>query len=293
MNQGAPRRSNRKHSTTGLRTTSLALLAAVLAPTLIITSTVDAGRRHTRQRQVRPAPLHRAMPPARSQLRAPLPISVTMTPASQSPFATGDCNDNGIPDATEIPHDVMGTGGPVGPFGVNITPMIVLNDPPAAAGPVRITVYAQGDIGMPDENITVMLNGVAVGTVFTGITLDCLDVMSTEELYVSPAQFNAVRDAGPDVEVSLVSSASVSASQCANASVMVDVLYLAAGTTPDCNGNGVPDSCDFTQEWSITSPTFEPIGNLNPAIWTLTDLPPVLGPVTLDFTISGDYNAAS
>lgn len=293
MNQGAPRGRGSTRSTNGHRTIALALIAALLAPTLVVTSAAEAGGRKFRDRHLRPAYAKPVLQARRSHVRAPLPIPVRMVPVSQSPLAVGDCNDNGISDAIEVPHDVAGTGGPVGPFGVNVTPMIVLEDPPAAAGPVMITVHAQGDIGMPDENITVLLNGVAVGTVFTGISNDCLDVMSTEQISVSPAQFNAARDAGPDIEVSLVSSSAVSASQCANASLMVDVLYLAAGITPDCNGNGAPDSCDFTQEWSMTSPTFEPIGNLNPAIWTLADLPPVLGPVTLDFTISGDYNAAS
>ncbi|MEM7230096.1 MAG: hypothetical protein AAF432_14915, partial [Planctomycetota bacterium] len=114
-----------------------------------------------------------------------------------------------------------------------------------------------------------------------------------EDFFVQPSVFNTALGLGPDINVTLSSSSQVDASECANAAVSIQVEYLAQGTTPDCNGNGLPDSCDFEQVYEDTSEVLTPIGHFSPQTWTLHDLPPVIGDVTLDFAVSGDFNAVS
>ena len=154
-----------------------------------------------------------------------------------------DCNGNGIPDDCDVlPAPFSVTSDEFAPLGGQMQTYL-LTTPATAAATVTLTFTALGDIKFSNEYVDVDINGVPVGTVYTGTYLSCApDQVDTLEVPVGI--FNAAAASG-EVAINMVPSATVHPAACGGDNwIQVAVTYPQIPLSTDTNNNGVPDECE-------------------------------------------------
>jgi hypothetical protein len=134
------------------------------------------------------------------------------------------------------------------PIGTGFPQAWVWPAPPAAVGDtVTFTFIAVADLWSPNEWIAVDLNGVPIGTAFTGGgNADCPIHPDPDQLTVTGETFNTILDdSGPDLVVNMVASIVVNPFECdGTSSIAVAVEYVGVDPDVDADGNGIPDECE-------------------------------------------------
>ncbi len=152
-----------------------------------------------------------------------------------------DCNGNEMPDECETVRATV-ESPPLSPFGIGFPVSYTWASPPGMSGDLVLIFSATGDLESPSEAVNVDLNGVFVGTVFGVGAADCPAVADTDQLPVSAGDFNSVVGGG-DAVIGMVTTIAVDPFLCPS-SIAVSIAYPVVSAN-DCNGNGVPDSCDI------------------------------------------------
>jgi len=199
-------------------------------------------------------------------------------------FASGDCNNNGIPDHIEIAQgllaDCNGNGIPdiceyagveftavQAPFGAGVPLTKTLAHGSPAASDVRITVTARADLAAISQFVQVRIAGTVVGSLWVVGGQSCSDAPLEAMLLVPAATFNGLAVNGSSL-LSVEASPTVSAAACAKSIIEVRVQYvsqrampdltgsgvwdaceIASGVELDCNSNGIPDSVEVSADW--------------------------------------------
>jgi hypothetical protein len=156
-----------------------------------------------------------------------------------------DCDANGVLDACQVPGIVAGTGL-LGPLNGTVPVNLTINDAPEASTDVRIVVTLKGDFGQQVELAQLRMNGVLLGTYFSGTDplFECPVDPFTFELILEADEFNAIRT-GPTVILSIAGTPAVSAGECPDGVTRIQVQYYSKNAPDDCNGTGIPDLCDL------------------------------------------------
>ena len=175
-----------------------------------------------------------------------------------------DCNDNGIPDECDIANGVAidcnddglidacgelvifsDTSPQLSPIGFGSPQFYEIEKPLVAiAGVATVRVEAAADLNSGGEFIEVFLNGQSLGDRFTDGATWCPDSPDVEEIPVFPIEFiDIVRDTA---NIGMIASENVGSFECQRESyVRVTLEYPTIMPLTDCNGNGLPDSCDI------------------------------------------------
>lgn len=158
--------------------------------------------------------------------------------------ALADCDADGIPNVCEGAQLVAIDSGLLAPFGsgqpatYEFTSLV-----PAFVTAPRLTIEATSDLNSSSEFIAVSLDGGSPTYIFVADGSDCPTTPDVWSRTFTAAEFAALAADGV-LEVELVASGTVSATQCADGGVRVKLAYEALPTNADCNGNGVLDSCE-------------------------------------------------
>lgn len=152
--------------------------------------------------------------------------------------ASADCDANGIPD--ECPALFTVSSPTLAPFDVTASQGYTFTGLPQAAGPVTLTVRAKSDTNFTLLfDLSVQVNTAEVGVPFPSQAFDCGDPAREGKVVLSAAEWAALVDAGVAV-VNMPGSSSGPA--CASSFLELELSYA---VDDDCNGNGIPDSCDI------------------------------------------------
>jgi hypothetical protein len=171
---------------------------------------------------------------------------------------TRDCNNNGIPDGSELCE------GTVPDCNLNSVP----DDCELAGNDCNTN-------GIPDDC-----------DLSSGTSLDCNTNSVPDECDVaSGTSSDCNLDGIPD-------ECQLEGRDC-NTNGVLDECDISSGTSPDCNTNSVPDECDFLAAIDVSSGPLSPIGDGYPQVYTLDPAPLALGNVMLDFQAYGDFNWSS
>jgi predicted outer membrane repeat protein len=155
-----------------------------------------------------------------------------------------DCNDNGIPDSCEvIPPVIDESSGPLAPIGTGAPQTFFLVLAPDAGEPVLLTFAAHADLNTSSEYIDVELNDVAVGRIYETGGEDCADPPIEAQLLVPAETFNDAAQGGPLV-IEMLPSSGVNPTACAGQSFIVCTITYAAASPTDLNENGELDECE-------------------------------------------------
>lgn len=224
-------------------------------------------------------------------------------------FST-DCNGNGVPDECELSAPYSAASPPLTPIGSTNAQVWRLPAPPSAMNNVVITVSARADLSLASEYLTLTLNDAPLGNLFTAGGHDCPAAPDVQTVTMTASAYNALVQ-GRDAMFRVTASADVATNLCgAGGFVSISVAYTRMAL-PDCNGNGVIDSCDIANGFSrdcnhdgvpdecqldaiytFTSPAMSPIGIESPQAFTMLGAPRASGPVTLAFTAHADLSDA-
>ena len=158
-----------------------------------------------------------------------------------------DCEANGIPDECESRQMAHSTGdlGRLGPTAL----VSAFQGAVPTAGAVELRVEVIADLGAPTEfaRLTIGSGATAVevaSTLFQNNGIDCPASPQVAVVVVPAAIWNAALDASGDtMTVTLLGSPLVDPAQCAQGQCRVTAAYLAA--RPDCDGDGIADSCEL------------------------------------------------
>lgn len=77
-----------------------------------------------------------------------------------------------------------------------------------------------------------------------------------------------------------------------NGNSRADDVDIAIGTSPDCNGDGIPDECQGVEQVEFAGPTTSPFGAGHPSIASFEELPPALAMVEIRFDGRADLDSA-
>ena len=122
-----------------------------------------------------------------------------------------------------------------------------------SSGDVTVTVRASSDLNSANEFVDVDINGTVVGRLFDVGGTQCSEV--TQQLVVPADAFNLLAATG-SIDVNLVSSSTVQASDCSGSYTEITLDYVpvidcntnttldACEGAQDLNANGIPDECD-------------------------------------------------
>ncbi|MCH7926294.1 MAG: choice-of-anchor B family protein, partial [Planctomycetes bacterium] len=160
-----------------------------------------------------------------------------------------DCNGNGVLDEcdTRASEDVAASSGELSPIGHGDPQSFTLESPPFAALDVTLSFAALGDLnGGAAESIDVELNGVPLGSIYTGVLEGCPDDPYEDQLLIPAATFNEIMNGG-DAIIDMSPTAYVSSDVCLydHTFIVVDVSYTPIGAVLDCNLTARPDECEF------------------------------------------------
>ncbi|MBL9120059.1 MAG: hypothetical protein JNL80_09120 [Phycisphaerae bacterium] len=181
-------------------------------------------------------------------------------------FASGvveDCNGNGLADACEKSAPFSAESSELGPLGYGSPQSWTVQNAPAAATHVTLSLSAMGDFSSVSEYAIVRLNDEAIGVAFVNGT-DCTET-GPEDFTILASTFNTLVDAGGDATISIEPTIAVNADSCpagswvkvsmsynratdldCNANGLLDQCEIAEGYAEDCNLDGIPDSCQET-----------------------------------------------
>jgi hypothetical protein len=167
-----------------------------------------------------------------------------------------DCNGNGIGDQCEKQVDVIAVSPRIAPIGFGAPGTWQLPSAVQAVGDVELVVRAKGDLGGAMEWLDVAVgDSGAAGTVFrfpdafdTGMT-DCQQ--GSGRVWLSPQAFNnAIRSDGT-LQIRAVASIAVDAGHCFGDTWIEFELHYIGAAAPDCNANGLLDSCELTAGYAV------------------------------------------
>ena len=189
----------------------------------------------------------------------------TAAPGSGS----GDCNNNGIPDAAEIAaglvEDCNGNGlpdpceyagvsaeGEAGPFGDGSPLVVTIADATPAATDLRLSIEARADLDAIGEAIQAKVGSTVVATLWITGGQACPAEPQTQTVIVPMATVNAAIDAnGGDLVVTIQSIGPVGVKECPDSFAFVAIDYVGDLAPADCLGNGTWDGCDLAADPSL------------------------------------------
>jgi hypothetical protein len=155
-----------------------------------------------------------------------------------------DCDGNGVPDACDLA--VFQAQSPrMSPLSPDSILEFVISDPPPPLSDVRFTVEALGDLGAPEQQIQLRLNGFRITELFDTGGDSCPDTPNVDEFSFSAASLVTLLQFDPegDVNLRLVPMGPIDGSRCDESHYTITVSYE-TDTGLDDNGNGVPDACE-------------------------------------------------
>ena len=166
-----------------------------------------------------------------------------------------DCDGNGMADVTDIAQGAADCDRNLvldscGPAGLDVAADAWFPGPgasvgisiatPEATGIVRIDVEARGDLGAPSEALVIRLGDGPPRSVFRDGGHDCPASPDAEQIFVTPAEFNAAR-AGGSLQLSVEATPAADSTSCADATLRV--RFRSSPASDDCDGNRQPDRC--------------------------------------------------
>lgn len=181
--------------------------------------------------------------------------------------ASEDCDTNRVPDECDLVGVFTRASAQLSPIGVGSVQSFSLSGPPEAAGNVTFALEAFADLGSSSEQLSVALDGVPIGTVFSSGANDCPSAPDTDTLIVGMSDFNAAASDGY-VLITIAATSDVNPAQCdplsyvalsveyafisndCNDNSVLDTCDIAGGTSIDCNSNHFPDECDIAEDSS-------------------------------------------
>lgn len=174
-----------------------------------------------------------------------------------------DCNNNGLGDSCEKQVTVSLATGQIGPIGFGSPKTWSIPNATSAVSNVTLVVNAKGDFGSTMEYVRLVCGNLfdreALNAPFTA---DCV-ISNPETFTLTPAQFNSGIGDDGTWRLDMLPSSAVDALLCpggtwisatlaytgansadCDANGELDSCQIAAGTVPDTNGNGIPDTCE-------------------------------------------------
>ncbi|MCH8148849.1 MAG: choice-of-anchor B family protein, partial [Planctomycetes bacterium] len=158
-----------------------------------------------------------------------------------------DCNGNGVVDECDISDDFAASSGELSPIGITDPQSFTIESPPFAAFEVVLSFIAFANLrGGELESIVVDLNGVELGSIYTGELERCPAEPDEDQLIIPAPLFNEIV-AGGDAVINMWPTIWVDSvlSGCDPTYIIVDVSYTPVGATLDCNLTSRPDECEF------------------------------------------------
>ena len=156
-----------------------------------------------------------------------------------------DCNGNQVPDECELPTSVFTASETTIPTAKSPLEISCPTDALAVTDTL-IEVMSTGDFGSIAEFLIVSLNGEAVGYLFSSDGGDCTE--ATGVIAIDPDQWNTAGRKNAPL-ISIAASPAVDPSECASSAI--DVVVTVGTGYPDCNENGVWDTCDIAYGTSV------------------------------------------
>ena len=161
-------------------------------------------------------------------------------------FGAADLNFDGVPDVCQgaISYDI--TSPTLGVPTANVAATFTFNNlvMPDNFADVPVTITARGDFDAASEYLTVKINGVTLQRVFETGGVNCSVGNNTAVVTIPFATFAAAVPSG-QISVSLLPSPAVTASECSDGFMTVQMKYMGIGPTSDCNYNGLLDTRDI------------------------------------------------
>ena len=156
-----------------------------------------------------------------------------------------DCNLNNVPDECDVGGAFLAASPQLSPIGAGSDQSYACSSPPLADGDVTLTFTAFADLSAGAESIAVDLNGVDMGSVFTGDLTDCPEVPDIDEIIISAENFNSIVSGG-DAVIHMEATQWVNPDYCNDPTfITVTITYEAIGSSLDCNLTGGPDECEL------------------------------------------------
>jgi hypothetical protein len=164
-----------------------------------------------------------------------------------------DCNANGVGDECEKQVDVIAASPRFAPIGFGSPGTWELPAAVQAVGNVALVVRAKGDLGGAMEWLDVKVgDSGAPGTIFRLFAAGGTDCqVSLESVMLTPQAFNnEIRTSGT-LQVQASASIAVDANYCyGDTWVEFELIYIGAAA-PDCNANGLLDSCELAAGYAV------------------------------------------
>ena len=170
--------------------------------------------------------------------------------------SSADCNANLVPDECETASQVVFTATGITPITWPVNHDMTLDPAPPALSDVTITLLASSDLEGENEELLVYMEGPFGGISYMGALFDapgegshCPAVPDQDTLVIAADTWNFFVDgAGGFAHLRLTPRQSVNGSECTSSTADVTLAYV---SSEDCNGNGVPDSCDVAAGTSL------------------------------------------
>ena len=164
-----------------------------------------------------------------------------------------DCNANGIGDQCEKQVDVVAVSPRIAPIGFGAPATWSVPSAVQAVEHVDLFVRAKGDFGGSLEWIDVTVgDSGAAGTIFRIFGPGGPDCQVTgAPISLTPQAFNnAIRSDGT-LQVRAVASIAVDAGHCFGDTWIEFELRYTGAAAPDCNANGLLDSCELAAGYAV------------------------------------------
>ena len=197
------------------------------------------------------------------------PVAAALAFTATSRAGSGDCNNNGIPDAAEIaagladdcnangipdPCEYAGVSaeGEIGPFGDGNPLVVTIADAAHAASDLRLSIEVRADLDAISEAVQAKLNGIVVATLWITGGQACPTEPQTQIVMVPMATVNAAIGAnGGNLVITIQSIGPVGVKECPDSFAFVAIDYVGDLAPADCFGNGTWDGCDIAVDPSL------------------------------------------
>jgi alpha-tubulin suppressor-like RCC1 family protein len=161
-------------------------------------------------------------------------------------LGAADLNFDGVPDVCQgaISYDI--TSPSLGVPTANAAATFTFSNlvMPDNFADVPVTVTARGDFDAASEYLTVRVNSTTLQRVFETGGVNCTVGNNTAVVMIPFATFAAAVPSG-QISISLLPSPAVTASECSDGFMRVQMKYMGIGPTSDCNQNGLLDTRDI------------------------------------------------